>query len=595
VEFHPDELTGIGTFGARPPGTHGHAKRNPIRLLPTPVSARIAAGEVIERPASVVKELIENALDAGATTVRVDIRGGGLSLIRVGDDGVGIPQDELWLACQRHATSKLATDRLDTVRTLGFRGEALPSIATVAELTIVSATTDDGVGHRLTVRDGHLVIDEPAPRPRGTTVTARSLFHSMPARLAAAGRAQTEIAQIGQTARRLALAAPGVRFSLFVDERLLFQTSGSNELATALVEVYSPSLAGSILPLGPVKFGSARMHGVIGGHELTRPGRNQIHLIVNGRWVQPRGLLNLLETAYRPVLPRGRHPVAALAIEVPPDQVDINVHPSKLDVRLINERQIGAALGEMVRATLGRRPVPLTSGFVTGVDAIDSPRYLAEDPATFDEMAPIVTNALPPLRLIGQVQSRLLLLEGEAGLYLVDQHRAHERILYERMAATHGPNGAEPIALPDPLLLELRPSQVAAFSHRLDQLAALGFECEVFGGRTFLLRSAPLLPGVLDRDAGHPLSGLGEADELVPTLLALTDEDAGDGETWRERLLVRLSCRTAVRRGRPLDRAQMLGLVMGLGNTDAPAVCPHGSPLLMHVSGELLVRQFDWQ
>lgn len=595
MEFQRDEVTGAVSFGANVPGSLQHARRNPIRLLPTPVSARIAAGEVIERPASVVKELVENALDAGANSVRIDIRGGGLSLIRVGDDGLGIPHDELWLACQRHATSKLASDRLDTVRTLGFRGEALPSIATVAELTIVSATTDDGVGHRLMVRNGQVVIDEPAPRPRGTTVTARSLFHSMPARLAAAGRAQTEIAQIGQTARRLALAAPGVRFALFVDDRLLFQTSGSDELATALVEVYSPSLAGSILPLGPVTSGSARLYGVIGGPELTRPGRNQIHLIVNGRWVQPRGLLNLLETAYRPVLPRGRHPVAALSIDVPPDQVDINVHPSKLEVRLVNERQIGAALGEMVRATLGRRPHHLTSGFVTGADAIDSPRRFAEDPATFDEMAPIVTNALPPLRLIGQVQSRLLLLEGDAGLYLVDQHRAHERILYERMAANHGPNRAEPIALPDPLVLEVRPSHVAAFGHRLDQLAALGFECEVFGGRTFLLRSAPVLPGVLDGDAGHPLSGLGESNELVPTLLALTDDDAGDGETWRERLLVRLSCRTAVRRGRTLDRAQMLGLVMGLGNTDAPAVCPHGSPLLMHVSGDLLVRQFDWQ
>jgi len=594
VEFPRDELSGSESLSNVLPGTLPRAARHPIRFLPTIVSARIAAGEVIERPSSVVKELVENALDAGATSVRIDIRGGGLGMIRVGDDGAGIPPDELWLACQRHATSKLVSDRLETVRTLGFRGEALPSIATVAELTVVSATTDDGVGHRLTIRDGQVVIDEPAPRPRGTTVTARSLFQTMPARLAAAGRVQTEIAQIGQSARRLALAAPDVRFMLFVEDRLLFRTSGSNDLATALVEVYSPSLTGSILPLGPVKSGNARIQGVIGGPELTRPGRGQIHLIVNGRWVQPRSLLSLLESAYRPVLPRGRHPVAALTIDVPPDQVDINVHPSKLDVRLVNERQIGTVLGEIMRGALGRRPVPLTSGFVTGVNAITRPHHVAEDPANYDDHAPIITPALPPLRLIGQVQSRLLLLEGDAGLYLVDQHRAHERILYERMAAAYGPNGTEPVALPDPLVLELRLSQVAAFGHRLDQLADLGFECEVFGGRTFLLRAAPFLPGVLDSNGPHPLSGLGEADELVPALLALTDEDAADGETWRERLLVRLSCRTAVRRGRQLDRSQMRGLVLGLGNTDAPAVCPHGSPLLMHVSGDLLERQFDW-
>jgi DNA mismatch repair protein MutL len=578
-----------------PNGDFGPVLTRQIRLLPAAVSARIAAGEVIERPASVVKELVENALDAGATSIRIDIRGGGLGLIRVGDDGAGIPGDQLWLACQRHATSKLASDRLDAVRTLGFRGEALPSIATVAELTIVSATSDDGVGKRITLRDGHLVVDEPAPRPRGTTVTARSLFQSMPARLAAAGRAQTEIAQIGQTARRLALAAPKVRFALFVEDRLLFQTSGSGDLATTLVEVYSPSLTGSILPLGPVRIAGATLQGVVGGPELTRPGRGQVHLIVNGRWVQPRGLLAQIETAYRPVLPRGRHPVAALTVEVTPDRVDINVHPAKTEVRLLDERAIGNALGELIRGALGRRPVPLTTGFVTGVDAIDAPSSLSEESGVYDERAPIVTTGLPPLRLIGQVHARLLLLEGEAGLYLVDQHRAHERILYERLATTHGRSGAEPVALPEPLLLELRESQVRAFSHRLDELAALGFDCEVFGGRTFLLRAAPMLPGVLDDGASGPLGGLGEPDELVPTLLALTDEDAADGETWRERLLVRLACRTAVRRGRLLDRAQMRGLVEGLGQTDAPAVCPHGSPLLMHVSGDLLERQFDWR
>jgi DNA mismatch repair protein MutL len=580
-----------GVTGARfDPGA-----RRPIRVLAAPVAARIAAGEVIERPASVVKELVENALDAGATTVRIDVRGGGLGLIRVGDDGVGIPGDELWLACQRHATSKLASDRLDSIRTLGFRGEALPSIANVAELTIVSATGDDGVGRRVTLRDGHVVIDEPAPRPRGTTVTVRSLFQTMPARLAAAGRPQTEVAQIGQTARRLALAAPRVRFALFVEDRLLFQTSGSSDLATTLVEVYSPSFSGSILPLGPSRVAGATLHGVVGGPEITRPGRGQVHLIVNGRWVQPRGLMAHLEAAYRPVLARGRHPVAALAIEVPPDRVDINVHPAKLEVRLLDERAIGAALGDLIRGALGRRPVPLASGFVTGVDAIDPPRTLAEEPSGYDDRAPIITPALPPLRLIGQVQARLLLLEGDAGLYLVDQHRAHERILYERLSATYGKSGPEPVALPDPLLLELRPAQVAAFAHRLDELAALGFDCEVFGGRTFLLRAAPVLPGVLDGGGNAPLDGLGEPDELVPALLTLADENAAAGETWRERLLIRLSCRTAVRRGRPLDRAQMRGLVEGLGQTEAPAVCPHGSPLLMHVSGDLLERQFDWR
>ncbi|HEU5434616.1 MAG TPA: DNA mismatch repair endonuclease MutL, partial [Thermomicrobiales bacterium] len=211
--------------------------RAPIRVLPATVAARIAAGETIERPASVVKELVENALDAGARAIRIEARGGGLGLIRVADDGCGIRAPELWLACQRHATSKLAAGDLAGIRTLGFRGEALPSIAEVAELTLVSATDASGVGWRIVVRAGRVVVDDPAPRPRGTTATVRHLFANMPARLAAAERAATEIAQIGQTARRLALAAPGVRVTLLVDGRVALQTSGSGDLATALAEV----------------------------------------------------------------------------------------------------------------------------------------------------------------------------------------------------------------------------------------------------------------------------------------------------------------------------------------------------------------------
>jgi len=191
------------------------------------------------------------------------------------------------------------------------------------------------------------------------------------------------------------------------------------------------------------------------------------------------------------------------------------------------------------------------------------------------------------------MQARLILLEGDAGMYLVDQHRAHERILYERLATLHGRSGPEPVALPEPILIELRPAQVARFTHRLPDLAALGFDLELFGGRAFLLRAAPVLPGVTwETDA--PLAGLGQPDELSSTLLAVGDEDPGDGEAWLDRLLVRLSCRTAVRRGRVVDRPAMRALIEGLGHTPYPAVCPHGSPLLMHVSGTLLAKEFDW-
>ncbi|MCD6031928.1 MAG: mismatch repair protein MutL, partial [Thermomicrobiales bacterium] len=256
-----DRLTGETI--ARPEGT--------IRVLPTGVAAGIAAGETIERPASVVKELVENALDAGAKSIRVDIRGGGLDLIRVNDDGCGIRAAELWLACQRHATSKYPAGGLAAVRTLGFRGEALPSIAGVAELDLLSATGSGG-GWRLTMRGGRVLKDEPAGRPIGTTVTVRGLFADLPARRSAftGAHARGETTQIGTTLRRLALAAPAVRFALHVEERLTLQTSGSGQAATTLCEVYGHALAGSLIPLGPVQTAGATVSGVISGAEVTR-------------------------------------------------------------------------------------------------------------------------------------------------------------------------------------------------------------------------------------------------------------------------------------------------------------------------------------
>lgn len=583
--------------------------RLPIRRLPPNIVDRIAAGEVIERPASVVKELVENALDAGARRVRVDVRGGGLELIRVGDDGMGIPREELPLAVERHATSKLAGADLSQVRSLGFRGEALPSIAAVAELSIISSPDESGVGRQLRLRDRQIILDEPAPQPRGTTVSVRDLFAHLPVRRQVVQGRAAEHLQISQMARRLALTAPGVRLMLTIDDRLLFQTSGSGDLARTLVEVYGLALADHLVPVGPLAVAGARLEGWLADPSLTRPGRAQLNLIINGRWVQPRGLMAQLEAAYRPLLPRGRHPLLAVMIELPSRNVDINIHPAKMTVRLHDESAIGAALAEAVRHCLGRQPRRLEGGLEPGVmppeptRGIDPPaHHLRETGPDWDDQRPIETANLPPLQLIGQVRDRLLLLEGPAGLYLIDQHRAHERIIYERLRRLHGHAAAEPLALPEPLVLELSVAQEARFRHRLGELAGLGFGLERFGERTFLLRSTPPLAPlaelggspVADPDLSPPAAQI--TDLLGPAaLLALTDEAAGEGEEWHDRLLVRLACATAVRRGRSLNRPTMRWLVEQLGESSAPAVCPHGSPLLLHVSAALLERQFDWR
>jgi DNA mismatch repair protein MutL len=571
-----------------------------IRVLPVTVSAGIAAGETIERPASVVKELVENAIDAGAQAIRIDIRGGGLDLIRVSDDGHGIRAADLWLACQRHATSKYPDEGLGAVRTLGFRGEALPSIAGVAELDLVSATDSHASGWRLSLRGGRVLRDEPAPRPVGTTVTVRNLFADLPARRSTftGSHVRTETTQIGNAVRRLALAAPSVRFSLYVEDRLALQSTGNADLLGVIAETHGHALTQTLSALGPHDVAGANLRGAVAGPEATRPGRGGVILIVNGRPVQCRPLQSALEAAYRPLVPRGRHPVLVLTITVDPRRVDVNVHPGKLEVRLRDERAIGQAAADLVRDVLGRRPLHLRWEPLSGIAALerDADILLAESSAVYDSAAPIVTANLPELRLIGQIGGRLLLLEGEVGLYLVDQHRAHERILYERMRQFHAASDADRqagVLLPEPLLVEVSPAQATRLNGRLPELQDLGFRLEEFGGHMFMLRGAPAMPGVLT-DNGLPV--VSDPAVLASALVLAADdaEEAGDGETWQERLLVRLSCRTAVRRGRILDWAAMRALVSGLGSTAAPAVCPHGSPLLMHVGAEALERQFGW-
>ncbi|HEY6411033.1 MAG TPA: DNA mismatch repair endonuclease MutL, partial [Ktedonobacteraceae bacterium] len=336
--------------------------RTPIHLLPQDVAERIAAGEVIERPVSVIKELVENALDAGSHEIRVEIRGSGLRLMRVTDDGYGIPEDELERACARHATSKINTlEDLGRLRTLGFRGEALASIAAVSELTLVSRPIEsenpgeESAAVMLTLRGNEVTQRGRRARLHGTTVTVRDLFYNVPARLKFMRGARTETGHILQLMRRYAVGYPSMRFNLAIEDTVALQTGGAGNLATTLAELYQLPLAEM---LHPVSANAAyyTLSGYVGNRALAQSSRQHMMLFINGRWIQSRALQDALEAGYRSLLPKGKHPLLVFYLDLPPEELDVNVHPAKTEVKLMRESEVTAALTQAVQSVLERSP-----------------------------------------------------------------------------------------------------------------------------------------------------------------------------------------------------------------------------------------------
>ncbi len=590
-----------------------HFSRAPIHALPPDVAERIAAGEVIERPVSVVKELLENALDAGAREIRVEMRGGGLRLMRVIDDGYGIPADELGRACARHSTSKIRrVEDLERLHTLGFRGEALASIAAVAEVNIVSRAIESetsGEEHpaaSLTMRGGEVTQRGHKARLHGTTVTVRDLFYNVPARLKFMRATRTEAAHVEQVVRRYAIGYPAARFQLMQEEQITLQTSGSGDLAATLAELYNLPLLELLHPLSAaLEEGSEhafRLHGYIGNRALAQNSRQFVSVFVNGRWVQSRPLFDAIEAGYRGLLPKGKHPLLALHITLPPQDLDANVHPAKTEVKLAREAEVSSAITKTIRAALERSPaLPETLDF-PGPGLVYQRRlpgirrrglHVAESAGQYQAQQTNPTSAelLASLRPLAQLQQAVILAEAPDGsLYLIDQHRAHERVIYEHLRRTYAGvqaahdgahNGEEqwPEAhlLLEPVVVELKRHEADLFEQRLPMLRGMGLECERFGGRSFLVRS---VPGSQEQLVGH-----------LPELARLAAEDSND---WQDRLLIGLACRSAMRRGRVLGTDEQRSLINALASASAPAVCPHGSPIILHYSRSFLIDRFDW-
>ena len=561
--------------------------RNGIRVLSPEVAAKIAAGEVVERPASVVKELVENSLDAGARRISVEVEGGGVRLIRVRDDGTGIPAPEVEIAFQRHATSKIALEEdIERVTTLGFRGEALPSVAAVADVEMLTRTESDAAGVRVQLREGAVQTLAMEAAPRGTTAVVRNLFRSVPARLKFLRAPATENARIAEVLTSYALAYPAVQFTLLTDGRLTLRSAGSGRAEDALVGTLGAETAARLLPLlaGDAQ-GTVSVRGHISPPDLTRAQRSQQLFFVNGRWVESRLLARALEQGYQGLLATGRHPLAVVFVDLPPGDVDVNVHPTKREVRFRRDGEVfaavQAAVGRTLRETAPAPAVAVLAGDASGEElALGECALKSEAPpraAGVPASAPMPLR-LPLLRVLGQVGGTYIVAEGPDGIYLIDQHAAHERVLYERVRAQVEQGSPAMQGLVEPLVVELSPERSALLEAGREGLEALGFQVEPFGGSAYMLRAVPSL--LAGRDYVTVL------DDLLDRLAEETGDD------WRERVVKAIACRGAVKAGQALAGEEMLELVRQLGMASSPQTCPHGRPTMVHLSASQLQRHF---
>ena len=544
-----------------------------IHLLTPEIADAIAAGEVIERPASVVKELVENALDANSRRITIDVRGAGKISIRVSDDGGGISAEDLQMAFVRHATSKVANlSDLDAIATLGFRGEALASIASVADVECSSA------GARIRVRAGNVVEHGAGPLLPGVTLEVKDLFANVPARLKFLKSDATEVAAIKDVVSAFALLHPHVRFQLTIDARSAVSSTGDGDRRRAIGSVYGLPVATEMLEM----IGMPLVTGMVSQPRMSRGSRDGIVLAVNGRPISSRPLVYALEDCYQGMLERGRHPIAVIDIGIYPELVDVNVHPAKREVRFREEGTVFSALQRAVRVALGgSQPYQYhaAAGGHATVARDPMPQLTLHEAAASVAVAEIGARvAESVLRPIGQVGPGYLVAEGPEGLVLIDQHAAHERVLYNRLLERlrTGRGMTQPLLMPQ--AVDVEPRLIAAASDHRADLANLGLEYEEFGPRSLRITAVPV-----EMPAGRATAAVQE------TLAALADNR---GEGAMEKAAAALACHSAVRFGDTLDLAEQRRLLVDLESAADAVTCPHGRPTRLLVEWHELRRHF---
>ena len=667
-----------------------------IHILADQVANQIAAGEVVDRPASVVKELLENSLDAGATRIVITVEGGGRKLIRVADDGCGMVRDDALLAFERHATSKLrSSDDLLSIATLGFRGEALPSIASIARVELVTRASEEASGTRMEIAGGKLLLCEEAGAPAGTTLTVRDLFFNTPARRKFLKSENTELAHVTALVTHYALAHPDKHFELHSATHALLVAPPVRQAAERIFQIFGQDTLDQLLPLAaevelaraglpepppwrrPADYqalppGWLRISGFTSKPELEKLNRNSIYCFVNRRLVRDRLLMHAVSEAYRNILPPTSFPVVLLFIDMPPEEVDVNVHPAKTEVRfrqaswlhdfvrdtLRNKLTLGRPAAGFLQALTNRptaspslvapeappRETPSSDGWLAAnwpadeepantdlanTDFLLTPPPVAPIPAVLpfgvfpfaaaeNAMVSEMTkngpangnhhpsmgcvpaaewnpeeevveagagpslHGLASLRPLGQLRESFILAVNQEGLWIIDQHVAHERILFERVLRQRRVARIERQRLLMPVLIDLLPAQMVTFAGIAQELEANGFEVEPFGPRTIAIKAAP---------AG--LEGPGLERMLVEVLeQAGSPEQAENLEAARTRIAASIACHAAIKVNTPLDPARMEWLLSELAKTEHPTSCPHGRPIVLRYAWKEIQRAF---
>jgi DNA mismatch repair protein MutL len=579
-----------------------------VQRLPDSLVDQIAAGEVVERPASVVKELVENALDAGAERLRIEVREGGAALVAVSDDGSGMSPEDARLALERHATSKIASgEDLTRIRTFGFRGEALPAIASVSRLRLRTRARGAAEGFEIELEGGKCLDARAAGGPQGTRVEVADLFHNVPARRKFLKTQGTEWGHVADWLARAALALPAVHFDVRRDDRPAVSWPAVGDLIERIAAVLSEREAEPLVPVSGEQ-GALRLHGFASRPDAHRPTAAGVHLFVNRRPVRDRLLRHALLDAYRDVLPRGRYPTALLYLELPPQAVDVNVHPAKWEVRFADPGATHRLVTSALRDAFGaRRWLALGEGaqrpplaavreraaapgdwILAGPERVQTAGARTGSSPTAAPPAEVAARRplpLAELRLLGQLHATYLLLEAPDGLLLVDQHAAHERVLFERLRAAWREGGVARQALLAAETVELAPDRVARLAAAGPALERLGFEVEPFGAAAVVVRAIPAL--LAGRDPARLAAEL--ADDMPP--------DAAGGASLRapeaaERLFASLACHAARRAGERLDPREQQALLAAVDAIPWAPTCPHGRPVALPLSRGEIERRF---